>query len=148
MERDLFGEPTSEKKRRRRSSSPKPQADSSAHQARQLELAPPAPGLDDLVARLKPLHHRLEADLARTLERDTTLQQEVSKQCEALSRQQGVAVSEKQYVHTAATVCVLCWVARLTSLPEEAAGIADPDVREGLRSIIGDVEPYPYVVMG
>lgn len=65
MDHDLFGEPVSEKKRRRRRvGSPKPQADSSRHQARQLELAPPAPGLDDLVARLKPLHHRLEADLA------------------------------------------------------------------------------------
>jgi hypothetical protein len=39
------------------------------------------------------------------------------------------------------------WVARLISLPEEAPDIADPEVREGLRSIIGDVESYPYVVM-
>jgi hypothetical protein len=40
------------------------------------------------------------------------------------------------------------WVARLISLPEEAPDIEDPEVRQGLRSIIGDVEPYPYVVMG
>jgi hypothetical protein len=39
------------------------------------------------------------------------------------------------------------WVARLIFLPEEAPDIADPEVREGLRSIIGDVESYPYVVM-
>ena len=40
------------------------------------------------------------------------------------------------------------WVARLISLPEEAPDVEDPEVREGLRGIIGDVEPYPYVVMG
>jgi len=108
MKRDLFGNPIPEKKRRRRrSGSRKSQTGSGWHQAHQLELAPPAPGLDDLVARLKPLHHRLEADLARTLERDTTLQQQVTRQCEALSRQQGVAVSQNQYVHTSATVYVL-----------------------------------------
>ena len=39
-------------------------------------------------------------------------------------------------------------VARLFSLPEEAPDIADQEVCEGLRGIIGDVEPYPYVVMG
>jgi hypothetical protein len=39
------------------------------------------------------------------------------------------------------------WVSRLISLPEEVPDIEDPGVREGLRSIIGDVEPYPYVVM-
>jgi hypothetical protein len=38
-------------------------------------------------------------------------------------------------------------VVRLISLPEEAPDIEDPEVREGLRGIIGDVEPYPYVVM-
>jgi len=39
-------------------------------------------------------------------------------------------------------------VARLITLPEEAPDIEDPEAREGIRSIIGDVEPYPYVVMG
>ena len=39
------------------------------------------------------------------------------------------------------------WVARLISLPEESPDIEDSEVREGLREIIGDVEPYPYVVM-
>lgn len=29
-----------------------------------------------------------------------------------------------------------------------APDVVDPEVREGLRGIIGDVEPYPYVVMG
>jgi hypothetical protein len=39
------------------------------------------------------------------------------------------------------------WVARLISLPEEAPDIDDPELRGELRKIIGDVEPYPYVVM-
>jgi hypothetical protein len=41
------------------------------------------------------------------LERDTTLQQQVARQCETLSREQGGAVSQAHYVHTAATVYVL-----------------------------------------
>ncbi len=104
-------------------------------------------------------------NLAQTLRGDTTLQREVAARCEELSRQQGVAVNTEQYIHTAATVYILNalftlaeeaqdktpfyrWVARLISLPEEAPDIEDAEVREGIRSIIGDVEPYPYVVMG
>jgi len=59
-------------------------------------LPPELPWTSDLVARLKPLHRRLEADLARTLRGDTTLQREVAAQCEELSRQQGVAVNEQE----------------------------------------------------
>ena len=102
VDRDLFGNPIQAPKRRGRRARAGEQ-----RRTRRRPTAPFGPGLDDLVARLKPLHRRLEADLAHTLRGDATLQREVAARCEELSRQQGVAVSEHQYVHTAATVYVL-----------------------------------------
>ena len=108
MDQDLFDNPIPEKKRRRRRTGDRrSRAGDLQHRARQLPLAPPSPGLDDLVTRLKPLHRRLEADLFHTLQGDTALQRQVEAACEDLSRRQGVAVNAEQYVHTAATVYVL-----------------------------------------
>lgn len=39
------------------------------------------------------------------------------------------------------------WVAHLIDLPEESPDISHPDVRAGLREIIGDAKAWPYVVM-
>lgn len=100
IDRDLFGQPIPEKKRgRRRPTEPS---------ARQIPLPTPVvPGLGDLVARLRPIHRRLEGDLRQRLDRDADLQKEVARQCEAISRDLGVALAQTQYVHTAATVYVL-----------------------------------------
>jgi len=100
MERDLFGAPTSEKNRRRRSSKP----DKSVGNPKSISAVP---GLSDLVARLRPLHRRVEADLRRIVAGDLAAQQRVERRCQNLSQEQGVTISPDQYLHTAATVYVL-----------------------------------------
>lgn len=100
IDRDLFGQPIPEKRRGRRRRAEEPAV-------KLPPVAPPVPGLGDLVVRLKPVHRRLEGDLAQSLARDGALQVEVERQCESLSRELGVALSQRQYVHTAATVYAL-----------------------------------------
>lgn len=107
QERDLFGNPIPSKRRRGR---PRGQASSADEQPRARQLGPavpPPPGLGDLVSHLKPLHRRLESDLADTLARDSTLQAIIARQCETLSRELGVVVGTRQYLHSAATIIVL-----------------------------------------
>ncbi len=108
MLRDLFGEPIPDKKPRRGKTSPDAQpAAKLARSPRQLALRSAGAELGDLVGRLKPLHKRLEDDLTRTLAAEPVIQQQVVAQCRDLSQREGVAVSQKQYVRTAAVVYTL-----------------------------------------
>ena len=107
---NLSGEPIEPKKRRGR----KPGTGKHGEAQFQLQLGAqghPAqesgPEARDLVTLLRPLHRRIEADLARTLAAEGELAARVLAKREALSRRQGVALSEKQYLHGAATVYVL-----------------------------------------
>jgi len=63
--------------------------------------------LRDLVARLKPIHRKLEADLAERLRLDGELRRLVEERCQKLSKEQGVLISEDLYVHNSATVYAL-----------------------------------------
>lgn len=63
--------------------------------------------LRDLVARLKPIHTKLEADLAERLRLNGELRKLIEERCQALSKEQGVLISEHLYVHNSATVYTL-----------------------------------------
>ena len=63
--------------------------------------------LRDLVARLKPIHRKLEADLAERLRLNGELRKLIEERCQTLSKEQGVLISEDLYVHNSATVYTL-----------------------------------------
>lgn len=107
-DRDLFGNPIPPKRRRGRPRGQiTPSADGQPGAQKPVLTAPTPPGLGDLVTRLKPLHRRIESDLAATLAGDAALQAAVAGRCQTLSQDLGVVVGARQYLHTAATVIIL-----------------------------------------